>query len=681
MAVDETLVPDPEEIAQSIPELFEIHATRNEWIEKMRAHTNGTNKVKVPSDPAPYTIMPIHMMSLRAAKNERLARFLLTPQYRVTAPGWSDPAQAFASNLERAIKEAMYWIRRKNDDFGRVISDVLTFEGGAMRWEPNTMAAWPQLMVDIDGEDDVTRRIKAEGGDEKKQREGREEYKRALGNASLSNLFTRSYVPYECYYPYPGDDEMIEIEFRSVRKIIDNKLFSEEARGRLRALVDEAHVSLRSVAPIVRYCNKQIYAYYLVPDVFTQAKDTSLLRQLTDKFKTSPPQGMMLLYHYEHNAGMSLYTNYVGSEGGWTSGDNEDLIGKLRALEELNSARDSLASQEYTNLRNTMWPTMIVKQKMERPTQPLNDNDPRNISTKSSGNIYLYEGEEMAPMIQSSENPLLRGFKADIVEGLSKLTGAPGLFGMHQSGVEGGFQEATLMQQADSVFARTEANVATGAVNEGLVFLALIRAIGEKVWVRVPAKSAEGRKYFQTLCIDPALLYPMPVLDAIVKAPPAADQRQQLANYAAATADISGPGTSAVDRNTARENYMGIEQPDEMEARVKLQTVIDQVGPPRLAEEIGKKYNFLSVDQQKALANSVNVDPMAMMAGDPAMAAQMGAFANGMPPPGADPMMDPSLMPNPAGTQGMNGGLPMGMGQPEQTDGRIDQLMIDGGLV
>jgi len=146
-------VPDPEYIARSLPELFEIYESRNKWIAKMREHTNGTNKVQIPSDPQPYTIMPIHMMSLRAAKNERLARFLPIPKYRITPPGWSDPAQAYASNLERGINELMYWIRRYNDDFGRCISDVLTFEGGAMRWEPNTRAAWPRLMPDIDGED------------------------------------------------------------------------------------------------------------------------------------------------------------------------------------------------------------------------------------------------------------------------------------------------------------------------------------------------------------------------------------------------------------------------------------------------------------------------------------------------------------------------------------------------
>jgi len=398
-------VPDPEYIARSLPELFEIYESRNKWIAKMREHTNGTNKVQIPSDPQPYTIMPIHMMSLRAAKNERLARFLPIPKYRITPPGWSDPAQAYASNLERGINELMYWIRRYNDDFGRCISDVLTFEGGAMRWEPNTRAAWPRLMPDIDGEDDITREVKNAGGDEEQQKKAREKYKRDLGNDSLSKLFTHTYVPYECFYPFPdigAPTEMIEIEFRSVKKIMENKLFSEEGKAPLARLVADGHISLRAVAPIIRYCNCEVYAYYLIPEIFTPSKDQSLVKRITDKFATTAPQQVTFLYSYEHDAGIPLYMNYVGSEGGWTAGENEDLEGKLRALEELNTARDNLASQEYTNIRNLMWPTMVIRQKMERPAQPLNDNDPRKIGTKGSGNIYLYEGEDIAPVVQNT---------------------------------------------------------------------------------------------------------------------------------------------------------------------------------------------------------------------------------------------------------------------------------------
>lgn len=680
----ESRPPDPEYIARALPELFEIYEVRNEWIAKMRAHVNGENKIKVPTD-TPYTVMTIHMMSLRAALNERLARFLQVPKYRITPPGWSDPAQNYASTNERALNEMMYWIRRQKDDYGRCIADVLTFEGGCMRWEPNTMAAWPRLMVDAYNEDDVVKEVRLQGGDEEKQKRERERYKQSLGNDSLTKLFSHTYVPFECYYPFPEGGEKpedIEIEFRSVRKILESKLFSKQAMSALAAQVDDEFVSLRDVAPIVRYCDDKIYAYYLIPEVFKPSKDQTLIRTLTEKFKDKTPQHMSLLYYYEHSAGLSLYTEYTGSEGGWTAGSNEKLIGKLRALEELNSARDDLASQEYTTIRNLQWPKMVVKQKMERPAQPLNDNDPRKVATHGTGNIYLYEGEEIGPMFQGFENPLLRGFKGDVIEGLSKLTGAPGLFGMHQSGVEGGFQEATLLQQADSVFARTEANIVTSSVNDAIVVLSLIRAMGEKVWVRVPAKSAEGRKYFQTLCIDPNQLEPMPVIDAIVKAPPAADQRQQLANYAAAVADISGPGTAAMTPVAAREAYLNIEQPDEMDMQVHLAAILGPLSRDRISEEISKKYSFLSVAQQKALANSAQVDPMAMYAGDPAMAAQMGAFANGMPPPGAEIQMqnEQMNMPNPAGTQGMNGGLPLGVGQPEQTAGRIDQIMVDGGL-
>jgi hypothetical protein len=702
MAEDESPEEEAEEehappaayIAKVLPDLFEHWKERNEWIAEMRSHANVTNKIEVPADTR-FTVKPIHMGTLRAARNERLARFLQAPKYRVIPPGPSDPAQSYASKLERATNGLIAELRRNNDDFGRTVGDVLTVEGGAMLWEANSQAAWPRLTVGVDGYDDIIRDMPdGDPDDEKSQQkalqakvDAREKYKRDLGNSQLSKLFTHSHVPYECLYPFPDEvvpSEFIHVEFRSVRKVLDNDLFSDEAKGSLRRAMDasDGFISFKQVVPIIRYCNCETYAYYLIPEIMSPQKNQTLIKQLTDKYSQGAPQGVELLYSYEHDAGVPLYTQYIGSEGGWNSGDNEDLKGKLRSLSELNTARDDLASQEYTNIRNRNWPNMVTKTSLERPAQPLNDNDPRQIKPRGTGDLDLYVGEEIAPMPMNPIDPMMPGFKADIVESLAKLTGAPGLFGIHQSGVDGGFQESTLLSQAESSFARTEANIVTAAVNDVLVLYSLIKAIGEKVWVKVETKNAEGRKYFESLCIDPKQLEPMPAMDATVKAPPVADQRQQLANYAAATADITGPGTAAMDRKTARESYLNIEQPDEMETRVLLQAVQDQVVPGIVAEEVKKKYNLLSVDEQKALAEAGTMDAQAMFAGDPALAADMGAFANGMPPPGQEAAMamDPALMPNPAGTQGMNGGLPYGEGQPDQTMGRIDGILEQGGL-
>jgi len=682
--------PDPAYIAEALPDLFEHYRVRNQWIDTMRDHINGLNKIELPEDTR-FTVKKIHMMSLRAAHNERKARFLQTPKYRVTPPGPSDPAQAYASRLERATNEVFFWLRRGNDDFGRVISDVLTVEGGAMLWEANSAAAFPRLIVGQDGHDDITRGMPDGDPDDEKSLakahkdkvEARERYKQSLGDEAIKKLFTHSHVPYECFYPFPDSDvmsEVVHIEFRSVRKILENGLFSEEARGRLRELATNGYISIRDVAPIIRYCNRETYAYYLVPKVMKQGKSMTLIKQFIQEHGQTAPE-VLFLYGYDHDAGVPLYTHYVGSEGGWNDGDNDYLVGKLRSLEELNTARDDIASQEFSNIRNRSWPVMVTKTSLERPAQPLNDKDPRQIKPRGTKDIDLYEGEEIAPMPMNQMDPMLPGFKADLVESLAKLTGAPGLFGIHQSGVDGGFQESTLLTQAESTFARTADNIVTAAVNDVYVFYSLVKSIGEKLWVRKETKSQDGRKYFETLCIDPKQLDPMPVMDASVKAPAVADQRQQLANYAAATADITGPGTAAMDRIEARENYLGVEQPDEMETRVTLQSIKDQIAPQIIAEEIKKKYNFLSVEEQKQIVDAANLDAGAMLAGDPNAALDLGAFAGAMPPPGTPPPAEAPLMPNPGGTQGATGGLPYGVAQPGQTEGRIDQILTDGGLL
>ena len=692
--VDMGDAPSPAYIAKVLPDLFEHYKSRNEWIEKMSAHANVKNPVEVPSGTI-FTIKPVRMGTLRASKNERLARFLPAPRYRVVAPGFSDPAQAYASKLERATNGLIYEIRRNNDDYGRTVGDVLTFEGGAMLWEANSAAAWPRLVVGVDGYDDIIRDMPdGEDGDEKAmskaaaaKHEAREKYKRELGNGQLSKLFTHTHVPYECLFPFPDENvpsEFIHVEFRSVRKVLDNDLFSPEAKGHLRQQVDEGYISFKQVVPIIRYCNCETYAYYLVNEVYTPQAATTLIKQFMQKHTLNSPQEVYFLYSYEHNAGVPLYTQYIGSEGGWNAGDNENLIGKLEALDGLNTVRDDLATQVLTNIRNRNWPVMVTKTSLERPAQPLNDNDPRMIKHAGSMDIQLYVGEELSPVPMPQIDPMLPGFQADVIESLAKLTGAPGLFGIHQSGVDGGFQESTLLSQAESTFARTESNIVTAAVNDVLVLYSLIKAIGEKVWVRVESKSPEGRRYYESLCIDPKQLDPMPMMDATVKAPPVADFKQQLANYAAATANIGGPGTAALTRPAAREAYMNIEQPDEMDKMVRLEAVQDDTLPAILAEEIKKKYNLMTVEEQKAIADAANVDAQAMFAEDPALAADMGAFANGMPPPGEEMAAmnaEVPLMPNPAGTQGMNGGPGYGQAQPSQTEGRIDGILSAGGLI
>src|SRR5690349_18648925 len=82
-------------IEKALPDLFELYEKRNEWIWLMRAHTNGINKIEVPTATG-FEPKVVHMMNLRAAHNERKSGFLQVPRYRITPPGESDTARSYA---------------------------------------------------------------------------------------------------------------------------------------------------------------------------------------------------------------------------------------------------------------------------------------------------------------------------------------------------------------------------------------------------------------------------------------------------------------------------------------------------------------------------------------------------------------------------------------------------------
>ncbi len=671
-------------IQKALPDLFELYKKRNEWIWTMRSHVNGTNNIEVPTQTR-IAVKTVHMMSLRAAHNERKAGFLQVPRIRITPPGESRDARGYSSELEEATNMLLQKIRRTNDDYGRMLSDVLTFDGGCLRWEMNAAAAWPRLIpganseLGVPGPDEVQMEADKNGKD---PAQAREKYKQEQGVESLKKLFTQAYVPYEAFYPFPYSgsmEECIEIEFRPVKQIIDNELFDEAARNMLRAQAADSYISFRDMAPIIRYCNREVYAYYLIPKTMRPSTDETLLKQFTTPGYQQNIENVQELYSYEHKAGVPLYTDFAGAEGGWSEGDNGYLEGKLRAIAETAQTQDDLGSQALTSLRTGMWPTWVVKRSLERPAQVLNDNDPRQITTDATKDIQLWADEEIAPMPMPREHPLYESFRLQLAENMAKLTGAASLYGMHQPGVDGGFQEATLLQQAESIFARMEANIVTGSVNNLIVLYSLIRAHGEKVWVRVPQKDTVGKTYYKNLSIDPGKLSPMPQIDAIVRAPSEMDKDKALDQYHKAITPVAGPGTAAMDPESAREAYLNIEQPDIMAQRVITSEIALQTAIPIIQEEAQRIYFTGTVEEKAAEAEAANVDPMAMMTADPLLGSEMGPFANGEAAPSVLP--PPPNMPNAAGMQGTNGGMPVGVGQPAQTDGRIDQIMQTGALV
>lgn len=683
--------PEGEYIQELFKDLLEYHSTRNKWVGIMRAHAEAEHELEMPQVQH-VQVHKLNLWSVRTYLNERLARFLPNPRIRVLPSGKGDPAIQRASAIEKAINSAYYWMRRKNDDWGKAIADVLLCEGGVLRLEVNTAAAWPKLIRnEEDGEDDITRGMPT-GVEELEGWEDEETVKGKLGVALAARkkarneykksqpfIISRTYVPLEAYYPSPDSDiteECIELEFRSLRKVLANKQFLPEGIDSLRRGLGEKKATFKAHVPILRYCGDGIYAYYALPDTLEtdNSEDSFLSKFLKDgEQQVGVP---VLLYWYETGIDRPIYTEIAGMHGGWTSGDQRLTIGRIKALASLDTKKDEAASQAWTNMRETAWPTWKLKVSKNRPASA--DSSQRALDQIRPGaaqDIVLFEDEDLSPVMQHRENPYYADIMDRIDEAMAKIGGAPGLSGIHQPGIEGGFQENTLLQQADSQFARIENNIVTSAQNEALLFLDLIKSIGEEVFIRAREKDEKsGKMYFEELMLSPEMLTPRPEVDAVVKARAVGNESLGLRNYASAITDVNGPGTAAMTRNTARETFLDMEYPDDEGLGVVIERVTDNLKYPVLQAEIERQYNLSTV--RDAMRGTKSFNPEEMLQSDQELTAQTAMFASGMTPqPPAPTVPTNPVPPAPVDQSGLPPGLPPGAPQPEAAQGRADGIM------
>lgn len=682
--------PTKEYIRELFQDLLEYHETRNKWIFEARAHAAAEHTLQMPQTQH-VDVHKLNLWSVRTYLNERLARFLPVPRVRIIPESPYDPAIHKASKIEKAIDSALYWMRRSNDDWGKVVSDVLLCEGGVERWEANTAAAWPKLIRDPETEEDEITKGMPTGNENLTGFEPPEELNKILNKAldarkKARNEYkktqpfpiSRTYVPLEAYYPSPDSDvteECIEIEFRSVRKVMKNKMFSTEGLARLKASMAESK-TFKAYMPILRYCNGEVYAYYGLPEIVgTDNLEESFLKQYVDPQKSKTVGEPVLLYFYAHGVGRPLYNEVGGMHGGWTPGDHSLVVGRIKALMQLDTDIDTLASQGWTALREEMWPTWKITISNDRPASATEtDKRIKEIHPETAQDVILFEGEDLQPILPPREHPLFQVTMDWLKEAMAKIGGAPGLSGIHQPGIEGGFQENTLLQQADSQFARIENNIVTGAQNGALLFIDLVRAIGEEVFMRARAKDEKtGQMYFEEISLSPDDLEPRPEVDAIVKAKAVGNDSLAIRNYASAITDIGGPGTAAMTRNTARETFLDIEHPDDEETGVMIERVTDSVKYEVIQNEIKKGFNLEVVKDAIRGVKSFNPEPL--LQGDPELAAQAAAFASGqqLPPPPPAPPAPPA----PDYPGGIPPGMTEGAAQPVQAAGRAEGIMAN----
>lgn len=689
------------ELGQTLQDLREFHSDRNTIALTMREHVGMTNKIETP-DVSRWEPKTLRMGEMRSFLNERLAQFRADRVVQVVPPSISPDDQAKATRLEKAISSALYWMRRTRDAWGMVLADVLLLEGGVERWEMTPQQAWPNLIPGDDLQDEYTRKYAAQlvnidpDSPEFKKimgqiQDDKDEYKK-----SRPWPISNTYVPLEYWYPAHDGNDLdfgLEIEFRPLRSVVRNELFDSAARKRLQVVLGENKHNIKQEVTIVRYCDDEAYCYFaLAPsrdnthEQRTKPKDTK-----SDSRLDGDP---LYLHGYEHMVGRPLYNEVMGAHGGWRSGDTTLIAGRIRAMLGLAQARDDLASQLMTNVRNTMWPNYVIKLNSRRPDATDSEEDGQDAISRNLGeDVVLYEDESINPLVEARPNPNFELANSEVKTQFRLIAGSTSLAGQHQEGVGTGYQENLLITRAESQFARVEQGMATGAGNGVLLMLQMIRAGKERVWVRARDRKFMGRSVYEDLYIDPEEhLSPLPELDVTVRAPRPIEWASVLQQARDALSDISGPNTALLSRQVVLTEMLGREHPDEDELQRRIEDQEDEVWASGTPTQLIQQFLNLNILQGSRPSPGTAAQQAALM--DPNFAQQALAFVSGQPAPGAPvqplgpdgqpiqqqaPGLPSQQMPQPENApgigQGAGGGLPMGAPQPNQTIGREQQIM------
>lgn len=651
-------LPSDTNIAQDVTELCQYWQPQKEIYQEIQKHLRREHSVTAP-DETSYEIRKVLLGRYRAHLNERLSRFLPVPRIRVLPDDLTSDSEAFASQLEKSIAEMRRQLSLTNDSWGLALTDVLTCEEGWELYEPYVSSAWPELIPGEDNKDSFTRML----GDTDAAREARMNYKR-----ERPLPVTSRYVPLSSMLPIPDYNlyEAYEYGEQSLNSVLGNPLFSKEGRDAVRKAFGEGgRASLTKNVSIVYYCNCDTYGYYAVGTTDATSKE-GIQPGVTTNGMTGTP---ILLHSYEHGIGENLYNPIMGAHGGWMGGGRDFIKGRVQALLDLETYLDTIASQAMTNLGETWWPTLVVARNIERPGSGI-AMDPSEaelldgLSRKTGHDINIYTGESITPLFEPKANPLFESLFQKFQQSFDMIGGSSSLYGIHQPGVETGYQEENMRTQSESQFARVESGIAKGAITGTIKALAIIRETGEDCVIRQPRRK-NGRMTYEEYVIRPEDLKQMPLLDAQVRAPRPIDLPVQIRAFKEAVAPVNGPGTQAMSVRQARQNLLGDEHPDETALLVKAEEQEQQFWASDIPQQIMAQK--LGLAQLSEIAGEVTDAANAAMQADPGMTSQLTAFVNNTAPVGASEGMG----------QGAGGGALGGQPQPEQAQGRAAQIQQD----
>lgn len=639
-----TTLPSSEEVKNRLRAVLEYWQHRNTVIDRVRKIVSGKNPIPVPKSTL-FSPRIVRSFLLASTINEKRARFLSVPEVAVIPEGYGVDAQKRSSDIERALNEAMLVIdaNGKNDAWDRAVTDAILLDEGIELIERAPAAFWPELVVDV-GNGKTKLEMLYE--DPEAYKKAKEEYKKLAGFPIRA-----TYVPLESFFPVWEGHVMVEafhIEYRSVRSVIGNRIFSLDARQEIAAAVgSDKGTGINSRITIVRYCNEWWYAYYaLVNDVNDIAKGP-----LPDPAVSLTNLGRpILLYAYEHGLGRVPYNSIAGRYGGWRT-DRNAIEPILNALVEMNQSADILLSQIGTNIGARYWPNLKVTLNPEfrgsttastiKPPQ-LVDGEP----------FVMYVGESIEPIFTPAADPMAQWMFSEIVRQFQLISGSRAIYGQREPGVDNGYQYNLQITQSEHLDEKIEMNLAEAVRERCEIIAAHIKAMDETVWVGVPESTKEDKRYIRYISLSPKDFYPMPRIDARVRKPKPIDFLTSLRAARDASADRRGRGTPLLSDDTIYEMILNIKEPDKEKRRIWIQNEMQNLlDSGFIAEKITERLNM------KFFMDAVPLSQAASQA-DPALIAAMqqgagiAAKQGGISPQVANIMQNPGVA-APVNVQGM----------------------------
>jgi len=690
-------LPDVGQMRSLLSDQIRKYDDRNRLIARLRESLAGRNAIKAPANVS-YKVEVAHTYHLLAAQNEKEARFLPLPKFKVVPWGIGTTAQSAATRQGEALNRLWEVTEEQSGgrSWSRQVSDAILTDGGWQRIERAPAALWPELtLIDFEHPEKGERLYASRPfEDPDEYARYREVYKR-----DCPVPIRRVYVPHECIFPTwdgPALMEVVEFERRLLRNVLTNRLFTGAGLEQLRGLTGSKTQSDQYVV-ICHYANQKYHSYWaLGPDQDSRYSGRWPDALRPTKMSIGTP---VFLYGYEHKLNRPDYSGMGGRSDSWRGTNNAQLEAIMEALLELGQDSDEAYSQWKTNLRHQGWPTYAAYYNAKDRGLAAGDPMPKPIQIQEGQNISMLTDERIENVVKPMDIMAIEAFLNFSRSRMAELAGAPALYGQRQPGVTTGYHENLQITQAEHLDNNLEAGIAAGALDANAVIFGHIDAMGERLPLFVQ-KKAQGRIFGDFIYIEPADLHPRPQMSVKVRAPRPVDLLTNAQAFMQLTSDRAGPGTPAVDDTWGRENLLGVDYPDEMDSRIKIQNAMREAAQTGVVRtEVMQRLNLELIARgtpsvspgmaqqadpaliQAAMQMGTQGEAAGMGGLSPQLATSLASAGQGLPMPAPMPMGSPGLPTGPkaGGTlMGMGGGSAPGAPQPQQQIGRAPVLMAGG---